>query len=93
MHGFALNISPDLGAFERIVPCGISPQDTGRGVGCLTSECKERGVIAPSAIIRQDTVRKLVVDRFSKTFGAELQWVKELPVEMTQFTSEGYEYQ
>lgn len=23
-HGFALNVSPDLSAFERIVPCGIS---------------------------------------------------------------------
>jgi lipoyl(octanoyl) transferase len=23
MHGFALNISPDLSYFDRIVPCGI----------------------------------------------------------------------
>jgi lipoyl(octanoyl) transferase len=24
MHGFALNVNPDLSAFEAIVPCGIS---------------------------------------------------------------------
>jgi lipoyl(octanoyl) transferase len=24
MHGFALNVSPDLTAFDAIVPCGIS---------------------------------------------------------------------
>ncbi len=23
MHGFALNVSPDLGAFSQIIPCGI----------------------------------------------------------------------
>jgi len=23
MHGFALNCDPDLGAYDRIVPCGI----------------------------------------------------------------------
>jgi lipoyl(octanoyl) transferase len=23
MHGFALNVNPDLGAFNRIIPCGI----------------------------------------------------------------------
>jgi lipoyl(octanoyl) transferase len=27
MHGFALNVSPDLTAFDRIVPCGFN--DTG----------------------------------------------------------------
>jgi len=24
MHGFALNVNPDLAAFEAIIPCGIS---------------------------------------------------------------------
>lgn len=27
MHGLALNCDPDLGAFDRIVPCGISDAD------------------------------------------------------------------
>lgn len=34
-HGLALNVHPDLAAFDRIVPCGI--QD--RGVGCVPSVC------------------------------------------------------
>jgi lipoyl(octanoyl) transferase len=24
MHGFALNVNPDLGFFDRIIPCGIA---------------------------------------------------------------------
>ena len=27
MHGFALNCEPDLAAFDRIVPCGITDAD------------------------------------------------------------------
>jgi lipoyl(octanoyl) transferase len=27
MHGFALNVSPDLAAFSQIVPCGIDDAD------------------------------------------------------------------
>ena len=34
MHGFALNVNPDLSAFEKIIPCGIS----GAEVTSLTAE-------------------------------------------------------
>ena len=27
MHGFALNVNPDLAAFSQIVPCGIADAD------------------------------------------------------------------
>jgi len=36
MHGFALNVCPDLSAFEQIVPCGILDAD-------VTSIAKELG--------------------------------------------------
>ena len=36
MHGFALNIAPDISSFHDIVPCGIE----GRGVTSL--ECLQR---------------------------------------------------
>jgi len=36
MHGFALNVSPDLSAFEQIIPCGISD-------AAVTSMQKELG--------------------------------------------------
>jgi len=36
MHGFALNVSPDLAAFDRIIPCGFT--DTG-----ITSMAHELG--------------------------------------------------
>ncbi len=34
MHGFALNVNPDLAAYEKIIPCGI----TGAKVTSLTTE-------------------------------------------------------
>ena len=37
LHGFAINVDPDLGAFDRIVPCGLS--DSG-----VTSLAAELGV-------------------------------------------------
>jgi lipoyl(octanoyl) transferase len=38
MHGIAINACPDLGAFDRIVPCGISDAD----VTSLTAETGRR---------------------------------------------------
>ena len=36
MHGFALNVNPDMSAFSKIVPCGIADAD-------VTSMAKELG--------------------------------------------------
>ena len=45
MHGFALNVNPDLSYFDRIVPCGISDaqvtsleKELGRGVSTTDVE-------------------------------------------------------
>jgi lipoate-protein ligase B len=35
MHGLALNVDPDLRAFDRIVPCGISDKRVGWVCACV----------------------------------------------------------
>ena len=57
MHGFALNVDPDLGWFNRIVPCGV----TGLGVTSLASE----GV----AVSMREVV-DLVAERSIEAWGA-----------------------
>ena len=59
MHGFALNVCPDLKGFEYIVPCGISD----RAVGSMAE-------FRPD--ITLDEVRPIVARTFAKVFDAEL---------------------
>lgn len=59
MHGFALNVCPDLTGFERIVPCGIADKP----VGSLAQ-------FIPG--IRVEDVRQLVATKFADVFDVQL---------------------
>ena len=49
MHGLALNVDPELGYFQRIVPCGIAD----RGV---TSMARLLGQVPPQAEVEQSLI-------------------------------------
>ena len=55
MHGFALNVCPDLSGFEKIVPCGIA----GKPVGSLAEFLPD---------IRLAAVQKVLVEQFEQVF-------------------------
>lgn len=59
MHGFALNVNPDLSGFEQIVPCGIS----NRAVGSMAEFIPD---------IDPDLVRKQIVWAFADVFQIEM---------------------
>lgn len=59
MHGFALNVCPDLTGFERIVPCGIA----NKPVGSLAQ-------FLPGISVEQ--VRQSVAAKFAEVFDVEL---------------------
>ncbi|MEM7593673.1 MAG: lipoyl(octanoyl) transferase LipB [Cyanobacteria bacterium P01_A01_bin.83] len=60
MHGFAINVCPDLSGFDRIIPCGISD----RPVGSLAE-------FIPNITVNQ--VRFDIAKAFAEVFKVELE--------------------
>jgi lipoyl(octanoyl) transferase len=59
MHGFALNVCPDLSGFDRIVPCGI----VDRSVGSMAEFIPD---------IDPTLVRQQIITVFGEVFGMEM---------------------
>ena len=59
MHGFALNVCPDLRGFEKIVPCGLE----GQAVGSMAQFLPE---------VEFNAVRQVVIEQFEQVFGLRL---------------------
>ena len=59
-HGFALNVSPDLGYFEHIVPCGMK-------------DCRVTSMASEGASADMDKVASGVAGHFERVFGVRLE--------------------
>jgi lipoyl(octanoyl) transferase len=66
-HGFALNVSTDLSAFDQIIPCGLPDRR-------VTSIEREAGRQVPLA-----DARDAVVEAFGRVFGREMIHEAEAP--------------
>ncbi len=60
MHGFALNVSTDLRAFERMIPCGFVHE--------VASFARLGVLVAPETVVRN------VATRIAEALGRELRW-------------------
>ncbi len=63
MHGFALNVDPDLAWFDRIVPCGID--------GCQVTSLAAEGVHVPMA----EVVERIVTRAAAQWDGGRYEFV------------------
>ena len=60
MHGFALNVEPDMGAYDHIIACGITDRE-------VTSVAKLLG-----RSVAMDVVRERATHHFAKWFGVQM---------------------
>jgi lipoyl(octanoyl) transferase len=64
MHGFALNVDPDLAAFEKIIPCGIADA----GVTSMASELGQVFTLVEVAeLLRPHLERYLAFEPYEKS--------------------------
>ena len=72
MHGFAFNVSTDLGYFSHIVPCGISE----RGVTSLSLEV--------GRVIAMDEVKPIVLKHLAELFACHIAHVSRETIVATE---------
>ena len=60
MHGFSLNVNPELNYFKNIIPCGI--KDKG-----VTSVCELK-----NTNIEMSEIKQILYKNFAESFSAEL---------------------
>ena len=65
-HGFALNVSPDLGYFDHIVPCGIE-------------DCRVTSMEAEGVLVEADEAASVVAGNFERVFNVRLEPMPEIP--------------
>ena len=64
MHGFALNVDPDLRSFDRIIPCGL----TGVGVTSMTAELGRHVTVSDVAqVLRPQLQRYLAFEDYTQS--------------------------
>ena len=61
MHGFSLNVQPDLNNFKYIIPCGISD----KGITSISDMKKET--------INVSDLKLNLIENFARNFKAEIE--------------------